>query len=135
MAADRCVNGFHHAALKVADYDRVVGFYRDGLGFVERISWGEGDGRAIMLDAGNGNYLEVFAGGQDAAAEGSVLHLAFRTDDCDAALACAVRAGARVTVEPKDVTIPSRPAPTPVRIAFCLGLAGEVIEFFQNQTT
>jgi glyoxylase I family protein len=135
MASDRSVNGFHHAALKVADFDRVVDFYRTGLGFTERISWGEGNGRAVMLDAGNGNYLEVFAGGKDAAAEGSVLHLAFRTENCDAALARAMQAGARVTVEPKDVTIPSRPEPTPVRIAFCLGLAGEVIEFFQNEET
>ncbi len=133
---NQCVTkGFHHAAMKVADYDAVVAFYRDGLGFTEKISWGEGDGRAIMLDAGNGNYLEVFAGGQPASGDGHVMHLAFRVANCDEALARAVAAGARVTMEPKDVTIPSRPEPTPVRIAFCAGLAGEIMEFFQNDRT
>ena len=40
-----------------------------------------------------------------------------------------------VTIEPKDVVIQSRPSPCPVRLAFCKGPDGEVIEFFQNQST
>ena len=43
------------------------------------------------------------------------------------------KAGAEVTVEPKNVDIPSRPAVAPVRIAFCKGPDGEIIEFFQNR--
>lgn len=135
MAGEKLVNGFHHAALKVVDFDKVVAFYRDGLGLTEKIGWGEGNSRAVMLDAGNGNYVEIFAGGDGKAPEGGILHLALRTPSCDAALARAVAAGAVVTMEPRDVTIPSRPAPTPVRIAFCRGLAGEILEFFQNETT
>jgi glyoxylase I family protein len=134
----RCtVNGFHHAALKVANFDAVVEFYKKGLGVAEKIAWGEGDGRAVLLDCGNGNYLEVFAGGGSSGSvpDGAVLHLALRTDDCDAALAQAVAAGAAVTMAPRDVTIPSTPQPTPVRIAFCRGLAGETLEFFQNAAT
>ncbi|GEM_PF-6146594 len=42
---------------------------------------------------------------------------------------------AKVTVEPKDVEIPSRPQPTPVRLAFFEGPDGEVIELFHNETT
>ncbi len=136
MAQKRTVNGFHHAALKVANFEAVVEFYKKGLGLTEKISWGEGNGRGCMLDCGNGNYMEIFAGGKSGAVpEGAVLHLALRTDDPDAALAQAVAAGAVVTVAPKDVTIPSTPQPTPIRIAFCRGLAGEIIEFFKNDLT
>ena len=135
MAPARFVNGFHHAALKVADFEAVVGFYKKGLGLTEKISWGEGDKRAVLLDAGNGNYLEVFAGGERVPPQGGVLHLAFRTADCDSALAQAAAAGAEITMPPRDVTIQSQPQATPVRIAFCRGPAGEIIEFFQNQLT
>ena len=136
MSPKRTVNGFHHAAMKVADFEAVVEFYRKGLGLTEKISWGEGPSRAVMLDCGNGNYLEIFAGGSNSPVpEGAVLHLALRTTDCDAALAQAVAAGAVVTMAARDVTIPSQPQPTPVRIAFCRGLAGEIIEFFQNALT
>ena len=136
MSQPRTVSGFHHAAMKVADFEAVVEFYKKGLGLTEKITWGEGNGRAVMLDAGNGNYIEVFAGGAGGAVpEGAVLHLALRTANCDAALAQAVAAGAVVTMAARDVTIPSKPQPTPVRIAFCRGLAGEIIEFFQNELT
>ncbi len=89
-----------------------------------------------MLDAGDGNYMEVFAGGTDAPKpEGAILHFALRTADCDAAIGRARSAGARVTMEPKSLTIASTPHPTPVRIAFCAGLDGEIIEFFENELT
>ena len=88
-----------------------------------------------MLDTGDGNYIELFAGGsKEPKPEGVILHFALRTDNCDAALERARAAGMQVTMEPKDVEIPSTP-PTPVRIAFCKGPDGEVIEFFQNDRT
>jgi glyoxylase I family protein len=128
----RHINGYHHAALRVRDFAASVRFYEAGLGCVQRVSWGEGNGRAVMLDLGNGNLLEIFAGaGPDPRPEGSLLHLAFRTGDCDAALSAARAAGARVTKEPTTVTLPSSP-PVVVRVAFCMGPDGEVIEFFQS---
>jgi catechol 2,3-dioxygenase-like lactoylglutathione lyase family enzyme len=33
--------GFHHVSLKVSDLNRSIKFYTEGLGFVEKISWGE----------------------------------------------------------------------------------------------
>lgn len=128
--------GFHHVAIRAYDFDETVRFYSEILGFRERIAWGEGDGRAVMLDTGDGNYLEVFAGGtRQAKPEGAILHFAIRTDDCDAALERARAAGVEVTMEPASIDIPSRPGPTPVRIAFFKGPDGEVVELFQNQTT
>lgn len=126
--------GFHHLAMRVADFDASWGFYVDALGFQPRATWGEGEGRAALLDTGDGNYLEIFAGGEDKKPQGAVIHFALRTDDTDLAIEAARAAGAEVTVEPKDVTIPSSP-PIEARIAFCKGLDGEVIEFFQNETT
>ena len=132
--------GFHHIAMRASDFDASVRFYVEGLGFTPKISWGQGDGRAVMLDTGDGNYLEIFAGGAKAAAAqgkppaGTVLHFALRADSCDGAVDRARRAGATITTEPKDVDIPSTPV-TKVRIAFCTGPDGETIEFFQNATT
>ena len=123
--------GFHHIALKAANFEKSVKFYTEGLGFLISMSWGEGNGRAVMLDTGDGNFLELFAGGTPGEKpEGSLLHMAFRTDNCDMALNQAIAAGAVVTKEPFDVDIKSDPV-TPVRIAFCKGFDGEVIEFFQ----
>jgi glyoxylase I family protein len=134
--------GFHHVALKVHDFDRIVAMYKDGLGFKEKIRWGEGDSRGIMLDTGAGDYLEIFAGGPEEAfpvvgpmaMSGPAIHFAIRTADTDAATARAAAAGFKVTVPPKDVTIPSTP-PTPIRISFVSGPLGEMIEFFQNELT
>jgi glyoxylase I family protein len=127
--------GFHHVAMRVSDFDASVKFYKEGLGFKETIAWGQGDHRAMMLDTGDGNYLEIFSGGSAAAVtDGAYIHVAFRTGNCDQAIEQARQAGAEVTVEPKDVEIDSRPLKVKVRIAFCKGPSGEVIEFFQNET-
>jgi glyoxylase I family protein len=128
--------GFHHVAIRSSNFDQSVKFYTEALGFKEKIRWGEGSKRAIMLDTGDGNYLEIFANGTEGPKpEGCIIHFALRTDNCDQAVERARSAGALVTIEPKDVVIQSVPQPTPVRLAFCKGPDGEVIEFFQNQST
>jgi glyoxylase I family protein len=128
--------GYHHVALRVADFDATLRFYIDGLGFRKAVEWGEGDRRACMLDTGDGNYLEIFAGAKrqpgEAAPEGAVIHFALRTTDCDAAIEKARAAGATVTMEPADRKVFGDPL-IPIRIAFCKGPDGEVIEFFQNE--
>ncbi len=125
------IKGFHHVAMRVKDFDATVKFYTEVLGFKKSISWGEGDERAIMLDAGNGNHLEIFAGGSgEAKPEGAFLHLALSTDNCDEAIEKVRKAGMEITIEPNDVVINSNP-PTPIRIAFFKGPDGEIVEFFQ----
>ena len=127
--------GFHHIALRVADFEATLRFYQEGFGFVRAYGWGDGDSRAAILDTGDGNYLEVFAGGkpvpEQEAPEGALLHFALRTADVDGDYARALAAGAKSHIAPKDVILAGTP-PVPVRLAFVRGLDGEIIEFFQN---
>ncbi len=126
-------SGYHHIALAASDYDKTVAFYSGGLGFPMNACWGEGDKRVCLLDLGDGNYLEVFAGGPPSGRPtGDWMHYCLRTDDCDAAYAAAMAAGAEAVTPPQDVTIPSDP-PMPVRNAFFRGPDGELVEFFQHK--
>jgi glyoxylase I family protein len=134
--------GFHHIAIRAYDFDATLKFYIEGLGFRRVYGWGidgrangEKDSRAVMLDTGDGNYLEVFAGrigtpGEELP-EGALLHFALRTTNTAAALERARAAGATVTMETKTVPIAGDHVED-FCIAFCKGLNGEIIEFFQN---
>ena len=128
--------GFHHLSLKVVNYEASLDFYIKGLGFQNKTSWQSAQGtHTALLDTGDGNYLEVSeVSGTAPEPGGLVAHFALRTDDCDLAVRKAREAGAEITVEPKDVVLKSDP-PLPVRIAFCKGPDGELIEFFQNDST
>lgn len=136
--------GYHHVAIKAIDYDETLKFYMEGLGFTRRYGWGKDDretggrdSRAALLDGGDGNYLEVFAGGSGTpwaeVPESVFLHIAFRTTDIVSATERARAAGALITIEPKSVIPPNadEPAQT-LRVAFFRGPSGEIVEFFQN---
>lgn len=131
--------GFHHIALRTADYDKSVAFYSKGLGFREKIRWGKPGSRCIMLDFGDGGCLEIFEGTPDLPKDGDLsgtgrfLHLAIRTTDTRELFRMAMEAGATVSSEPEDLTIDSQPQPTPVTIAFVYGPDGELLEFFQER--
>ena len=130
--------GFHHVCVKTRDWDRTIEFYRDVLGCTEKIAWRAAPQRAIMLDTGDGNYLEVFEDlDYRPAPHGSVVHFALRTTRLDEVAALVRTAGAKITVEPKDVTLATTNGAGAViiRVFFCEGPNGEVIEFFQNVAT
>jgi len=127
--------GFHHVFMRVRDLDTSLKFYTEGLGFVERFSWGQGPQKIVLLDTGDGNYFELAQGNPEQVYEDGVFHhIALRTDDCDAAIEAARSAGAEVTFEPKDIALSTEP-PLQLRIAFFKGPDGEVIELFQDEQT
>lgn len=68
------IRGIHHVAISTPDIERILGFYRDLLGFEEigRVTWGTGAaeidrvldvpdtaGTSVMLKAGN-TCIEIF---------------------------------------------------------------------------
>lgn len=128
------ISGFHHTAIRSADFDKSIAFYTGVLGLSEKISWGEPGSRAVMLDAGDGNYVEIFERAPvESSGESVILHFAFRTDDCREMLERARAAGAEVTMEPRTLTIDSNIGPVPVTIAFFKGPDGEIVELFENE--
>lgn len=140
--------GFHHVCVKTRDWAETQRFYDETLGFTVKLAWRTAPERAAMLDAGDGNYLEVFEDlSYVGASAGAILHLALRTTRLDAVADRVRAAGFKITMEPKDATItPSNagasvaggatvPAAVPIRIFFCEGPNGEIVEFFQNSLT
>lgn len=134
--------GFHHVAFSVTDFDKSMAFYQGALGFVPRYAWGEdargtgcADSRAVLLDTGDGNYIEVFGGGQPATpggeGAGRIMHIALRSSDAAAAYGRAMAAGAQCHAEPRTVPVAGT-KPMDFTIAFVKGPDGEIIEFFQN---
>ncbi len=131
--------GIHHVALKTKNWDASVAFYKDVLGFVEKITWAYPDGnRAGMFDMGGGSYLEIFENHTDTPAPGGVLfHLAIRTNDVTGVTERVRAAGCKITVEPRDVTIQTtnHAGAVPVRLSFFEGPNGEIWELFENSLT
>ena len=128
--------GVHHIAVRARDYDKSFAFYTDGLGFTPAHSWGEGESRAVLLDIGDGNYLELFASRPDQLPPAEIpswpyLHLALRSTDVDKDMATVRTLGCPITFEPTSVAINGKT----IRIGFFLGPDGEVLEFFQHVTT
>jgi len=129
------LGGFHHVAIKVADFEAALRFYQEGFGFTEKVAWGEGPKRAIMLDTGNGGILEIFAGGDpEAPSEARMIHFAIGTSDVDAAFNRALTLGATERLAPKDVELASSKGPFRIRIAFVISPTGEVVEFIEEKS-
>ena len=131
------INGIHHVALRCCGkeaFDRAVTFYREVIGFPIVKQWGEGADSAAMLDSGNG-IIEIFANGKTQAKEGVLCHFAFACDDVPAMVEKVKNAGFPIKTDVTDMVLPTVP-PCPIQVAFCLGAAGEEIEFFceRNQS-
>ena len=124
--------GFHHIALKVADFEKSLEMYR-ALGLHEVVRWGEGKSEIAMLDVGDGGRIELFAcGGDEFAVNGKWQHFALKVDDVEQAYAVALAAGFTSKIAPKVVPLDSKPDKMSIQIAFVLGNDGEEVEFFKE---
>ena len=136
----------HHVALVVQDeerYERIVAFYRQVLELPLIRRWARPPRRITMLDLG-GCVLEIVFGAEGSGT-GAFAHIALSADrpqDVDAMLARCAEAGCTIIRPAADVEgveeVEENGAirfGTPVRLrnGFCVGLAGEQIEFFWEE--
>ena len=132
--------GIHHIAIEAQDFEESLQFYTDGLGFVERLRFGEPGHTVALLDTGDGSFVELFspkksgprAHGGPMPEGPAIFHFALRVGDCDAATERALEAGAELTQAPESVTLEGDP-PTPCRYSFVRGPSGESIEFMEME--
>lgn len=123
--------GIHHISLTVDNFDETVDFYTGVLGFTKAITFTMNGLRAIMMDTGNGSYLEVFECDQEIVpSEGALRHVALNAADVEDALMRVRTAGMQITIEPMEIIFPGTPD-IPVRIAFFIGPGKELVELLQ----
>jgi catechol 2,3-dioxygenase-like lactoylglutathione lyase family enzyme len=127
------MHGIHHIGMRSENLDRSLDFYVRGLGLpiVLEFEWDEG-GRAVILDLGNHNFLEI---GNDGAPEpvGRITHFALAVDNCQAAFEKAVAAGGIPKGEPHySNVIQAKPAPWELISVYVIGPDGEEIEFIET---
>ncbi len=127
------IHGVHHIGMRSENLDRSLKFYVEGLGFpiVLEFEW-EGGGRAVILDMGNQNYLEI---GNDGAPEpiGRLTHFALEVENCEAAFKKAVAVGGIPKGQPHySNVIQAKPAPWEIICVYVIGPDGEEIEFIET---
>ena len=129
--------GLHHVALRTADFEKSFAFYTLTMGFKPRMQWHTGERRAVMLDVGDGNYVELFEHPEPDSAgtvpnEARLLHFCLRCRNIDATIERVRSAGMVVTTEPKDVKVSNvadgHAGDVTLRLAFFRGPDGETIE-------
>jgi glyoxylase I family protein len=82
-----------------------------------------------IVDTGNG-IIEVFCDADKLLGQGDIRHIALATDNVDKCVQAVESAGYEIKRYPIDIIL-DLGKPTPARIAFCCGVLGEEIEFFQ----
>ncbi|MGE0499796.1 MAG: VOC family protein [Rhizobiaceae bacterium] len=96
-----------HVALKVADVDRSLAFYRDVLGFAEMMRLNRDDGSLwlVYLRITDSQFLELFPGGQGTLAPGAdataINHFCLECHDLMATATALRQRDVPLTVEPK----------------------------------
>jgi catechol 2,3-dioxygenase-like lactoylglutathione lyase family enzyme len=116
--AGQYIKHFVHAALTVPDMKAAIAFY-EGLGATLKTDWEWG----CSLHLADGRELELFTGGEYAKDPVAYRHISLVTPDADGAARRVVELGGSIAHECYDWSN--------LRICFCIGIAGEVIEFFQ----
>ena len=126
--------GIHHVGMISHHFEETVRFYREGLGFTVKHTWGKGE-RVCMMDTGGGSCIEVFDGGagEETPPGGCWLHVALHTEDIKESYKRAVAAGGKPKLEPAFAEIlEAAPAPVYLWFAYVTGFDGEEIEFIQE---
>lgn len=97
------ITGYGHVALKVADLDRSLAFYRDKLGFAEMLRLHNDDGSVwlIYLRITDDQYLEIFPGAEGERAPGwnanAINHICLAVSDLETTVRHIEAAGIALT--------------------------------------
>jgi catechol 2,3-dioxygenase-like lactoylglutathione lyase family enzyme len=84
------ITGMAHACFTVANLERALGFYRDGLGLKPAFDFVDENGRryGIYLYLGQRNFIELFEGQLELPAAGqSYRHICLEVDNIEATVA------------------------------------------------
>ena len=126
-------SGFHHVAIQARDWEASLKLYRDDLGMPIVAEFGSPERRIVLLDMGDGCYVELFQPTSDTPPSDSpapndpVTHFAMTTTDIADTIEHVRAAGYNVTLEPTRLNL----GDLDVTIAFFDGPNGESIEFLQ----
>ena len=125
--------GFHHIALKCADFEKSIAFYT-AIGLTLYARWQATPMRQIaLLKLPAGGMMELFSdGGDQFPEEGKYVHFAMRSNDVEGDYARALAAGAQPLIEPKTVDLDSKPVKLRLHLAFVKGPDGEQLEFIES---
>lgn len=105
--ADLGLKAIGHVALKVADIERSLAFYRDTLGFEEMMHLDREDGSLwlVYLRITDTQFLELFPGGRGPRApdaeDTAINHFCLECEHLDATADVLRAAGVALTVQPK----------------------------------
>ena len=128
------IKGIHHIAIKangVEKFEETIRFYNEILGLPVIRRWERPGMLCAMVDTGSG-ILELFSNAECEPQPGPLRHIAFEVENVEECIEAVRAAGYEITIEPKDVDIPSDPI-YPIRVGFCIGAAGEEVEFFSER--
>ncbi len=119
--------GISHVALKAADVEKSVAFYRDFLGFAEqgRLNYPSGDLLLVFIKVSDEQSIEIFNGAKVKPEVDKLCQIAFRVDDAEAVRAHLAASG---------VAVPAQVPTGQIKNAnFCVDDGcGYVIEFVQH---
>lgn len=125
--------GFHHIALKCADFEKSIAFYQ-AIGLRLYARWWANPTREIaLLTLPGGGMMELFSDGGDLfPEEGKYVHFAMKSSDVEGDYARAVAAGGTPLTPPKTVDLDSSPVKLRLHLAFVKGPDGEQLEFIES---
>lgn len=127
------ITGVHHIAVRAADFDRSVQFYKNTLGLETKNTWSRKEGRAALIEIVPGSYIEIFEWPPTTlTGEPVILHFCLRTDDVDGMTERARADGYAVTVEPQSLDIETSIGVTKLRLSYVRGPDGEDIELMSS---
>ncbi len=122
------IKGIDHVSLLAPNFEEAINFYKEAFGAKELDRF-QVYCRACWLTIGD-DILEIFEDEREG--DGHFEHIGLTSTDVDADFKAALAAGGTADMEPQDMDLSTEP-PTPARIAFVRGLAGERIELFQKR--